>query len=304
MTLKKKDLVLVTGGSGFIGRSCLDLLLERECNVAACGRSSRPAQISEEIEWRQVNILNPNDRRELIKQLKPSHLLHLAWCTDPGNFWNDSQNPVWAAASIDLLFNFILEGGQHFVGAGSCAEYDWDYGYLSEYQTPLNSQTLFGTCKGAFSNIALKYCEEANIKGSWGRVFYVYGPDEKPERLVPSLIQKLKAKERASVSLGTQIRDYMFVEDVAKCFVTLLSSDFCGAVNIGSGQAIRISEIITSIAEQLGAIDLVDFGGVPIRAGDPPVILADTSILSNELGFKQNTELDHGIKRTIQSFTA
>ena len=295
-------MVLVTGGNGFIGRSCLNILQNFDCTVVACGRSSRPVWISEDIDWHQVNLLNLDDRQELFKQFKPSHLLHLAWCTDPGNFWNDRQNLTWTAASIDLLSSFILAGGKHFVGAGSCAEYDWDFGYLSENQTPLNSKTLFGKCKQAFSDVALKYCEEAQIKGSWGRVFYVYGPHEKPERLVPGLIQKLKAKHRAPVSSGTQIRDYMFVDDVANCFVKMISSDFTGAVNIGSGQPLRIREIISTVAEQLDAVDLVEFGSVPQRAGDPPIILADTHILSNELGFQTSINLDVGIGQTIQSF--
>ena len=257
MTLSSKDRILVTGGNGFIGRSSLHRLKRHPSSILACGRSPRPLWRDETINWQQLDLLERGDRRELIEQFGPSHLLHLAWYTDPGNFWNSSQNLEWTGASIDLLSNFISSGGTHFVGAGSCAEYDWDFAYLSELRTPLNSQTLFGKCKAAFSEIALKYCQEMQIKGSWGRVFYVYGPHERPERLVPGLIAKLKAKQRAPVSAGTQIRDYMYVADVADIFIKMLSSEYSGAVNIGSGRPVQIREIISTIADQLGATDFL-----------------------------------------------
>ncbi len=69
---------------------------------------------------------------------------------------------------------------------------------------------------------------ELAIELAWGRVFFLYGPGEAPGRLVASVARALLAGERAATGDGTQIRDFLHVDDVAGAFAALLDSDVTG----------------------------------------------------------------------------
>ena len=74
--------------------------------------------------------------RNLIQTVKPTHMLHFAWEATPRQYWCSLNNYLWVQASIELIYNFVKYGGIRAVMAGTCAEYDWKYGYLSEDITP------------------------------------------------------------------------------------------------------------------------------------------------------------------------
>jgi UDP-glucuronate decarboxylase len=134
---------------------------------------------------------------------------------------------------------------------------------------------------------------------NWGRIFYLYGPHEYPQRLIPSVIQGLVQKERVSCSHGDHVRDFLHVQDVADAFVTLLESDVQGVVNIGSGVGVRIKEVINTIAEQVGGSDLVQFSALAAPKNDPPSLIANTARLRKEVGWGPRFSLEEGIRDTI-----
>jgi nucleoside-diphosphate-sugar epimerase len=135
---------------------------------------------------------------------------------------------------------------------------------------------------------------------SWGRIFFVYGPHEQPGRLVSQVAESLVKGEPTPTSEGTQRRDFLHARDVAAAFVALLDSDVRGAVNIGSGVAVPVRDVVTLIAEAAGRSELVRFGEVPQRAGDPPVIEADVRRLRDEVGWRPEIPLAEGIRETVE----
>ena len=116
---------LVTGASGFIGRHSLPLLLKAGHEVHAVSLKKKNPCING-INWHQADLKNQTQTKRLIADIRPSHLLHFAWCTEPGSFWNDPKNNHWVQASLELLKNFQAHGGKRIVIAGTCAEYDWN----------------------------------------------------------------------------------------------------------------------------------------------------------------------------------
>jgi len=296
--------VLVTGGTGFIGRHALPLLAELGYEVHASW-SSAPGEERPGVRWHRCDLLHPAAAASLIEAVRPTHLLHLAWYAVPGKFWDAAENARWVEASLGLLAAFADAGGRRATLAGSCAEYDWSrQGILSEAGTPLAPTTYYGTCKHALRAVAEGLAARRGVSFSWGRIFFVYGPHEHPDRLVSSLARALTRGEEAPTSKGTQRRDFLHARDVAAAFVALLDSGVEGAVNIGSGAAVAVRDVVAAVAAAAGRPELVRWGALPQRPGDPPVLEADVSRLVDEVGWRPSVPLEEGIERTVEWWKA
>jgi nucleoside-diphosphate-sugar epimerase len=289
--------VLVTGASGFIGRQCLPLLISRGYEVHATSRRP-PAFADNKVHWHSTDLLDRFQLAEVVRSVKPSHLLHLAWTTTPGRFWHSTENFRWVNASLDLMQEFKNSGGQRVVAAGSCAEYAWGREY-DEIKTPLEPDSTYGICKNAFRQLLESFATLSDMTWAWGRVFFMFGPAEPAEKLAASVILSLLRDEVAKCSEGTQLRDFMYVGDVADAFATLLDSDFSGSVNIGSGIAFEVRKFASMIAERLDKRQLLELGALKSK-NEPDFIVANVNRLKNELKWTPKISLENGIDETIE----
>jgi nucleoside-diphosphate-sugar epimerase len=290
--------VLLTGASGFIGRQCLSPLIRGGYEVHAV-RRDRPASDgrAKDVEWHQLDLLDRSRVSKLLGEIRPTHLLHCAWYAVPGKYWEAPENHQWVEASLHLFRTFAKVGGQRAVGVGSCAEYDWSFGRCSETTTPLNPTTTYGICKRNLYDDVMKLQGDNRLSVAWGRLFFLYGPHERRERFVPSMINPILRGERAQCSHGGQIRDYLYVKDAAAALVSLLDSSVTGPVNIASGNAVTLQQIAKTIGAKLGRPDLVTFGET--ESTEPREIAAETSRLNKEVGWSPQYNLDLGLEETI-----
>jgi nucleoside-diphosphate-sugar epimerase len=271
--------VLVTGANGFIGKHALPLLIQKGYEVHAI--STRKHPFHPQVAWHQTNLLDPLQTDQLLQQINPSSLLHLAWITTPKIYWSSLENLTWMQASLDLLVSFAKYGGKRAAIAGTCAEYEWNSEEYSEHTTPLIPTTLYGTCKRSLYLILKSLCAQMNISLAWGYVFFILGPHEPSERLFPSVIQNLLRKEEATCFHSHQIRDFLYVSDAAEALVSLLDSPLEGTFNIGSGQGCSLKEAMSLICEQIGCRDLVQFESLTTK--EPPVLIANIEKIKKDL---------------------
>ena len=180
MTVKGTKKVLVTGATGFIGSHCLSFLVKNGFQVYGVS-SKNVRELRPDIQWRKVNLFDPLQVKELICEIRPSHLLHLAWYLVPGKYSRSADNLFWVKSSIDLFHQFAESGGKRITIAGTCFEYDWAYGFCSEFLTPIKPDTLYGTCKAALFDILHKFSENYDLSTACGRIFFIYGPREHPK---------------------------------------------------------------------------------------------------------------------------
>ncbi len=295
--------VLLTGATGFIGHHCLEPLKARGYEVHAV--SSKPLKADAGgVRWHQANLLEPGAAKPLLAVVKPSHLLHLAWFVVPGKLITAPENFAWVRASMELVQEFAAQGGKRLTVCGSGYEYDWNYGYCSEKLTPAVPNTVYGSCKQALNLLVQSFASQNALSAAWGRVFFLYGPNEHPQRLVSSVILSLLKGDPAKTSHGKQIRDYMHVQDVTDGMVALLDSEVTGSVNVSSGQATTLREIVLTIGKLLKRPDLIQLGAVPARANDTPLVVGENLRLLNEVGWKQQFELEAGLQQTIDWWRA
>ncbi|MDW8345135.1 MAG: NAD-dependent epimerase/dehydratase family protein, partial [Verrucomicrobiae bacterium] len=132
----------------------------------------------------------------------------------------------------------------------------------------------------------------------WARIFYQYGPFEDQRRLVPHIITSLLRGQRAELTAGTQVRDFLHVEDVGTALATVATSSLTGIVNIGSGTGVTVRHIAETIGELIGRSDLLAFGAKPTPLHDPPYVVADTTRLRS-LGWQPRYNLRSGLAQTI-----
>ncbi len=290
--------VLVTGAGGFIGRQTLAPLQAAGYEIHAASLTI-PADAPSGIHWYSHNLLNDAEVKELFSTVRPEYLLHLAWYAEPGNFWNAPENRQWVESGRILVKAFCRNGGKRAVFAGTCAEYETGHGQCIESRTPLKPATLYGACKNELHQFAAAFAEQNDLSMAWGRVFHLYGPHEHPGRFVPAVIRSLLRGEEARCTAGTQIRDFMHVRDVAAAFVDLLSDPADGAVNIASGQPVRLADIARQIALLLGAEELLKLGALPMPSSESPILTASVERLNREVKWTPSIPLEQGLNESI-----
>ncbi len=295
--------VLVTGASGCVGRHAIEGIVARGYDVHAITSRERPREDPDDaggITWHRADLLEAGVPAGIVERVRPTHLLHLAWYIAPGRWASAPENFAWVQASLELLRAFVASGGQRVVGAGSCLEYDWAYGYCSEERTPLRPHTAYGTCKNALQMLMAALGGASGFSSAWGRIFFLYGPHEHPDRLVAAVVRALLSGEPARCSHGRQVRDYLYVQDVADAFVELLDGDAAGPVNIASGEPVELRTIVTRIGELIGRPELVRLGAIPAAATDTPLVVGDVAHARDVMAWRPHISLDEGLSRTIE----
>ncbi len=290
--------VLLTGATGFIGRNTIPALLSRGYQVHAVS-SRQPLDECADVHWHSADLLDAAASERLVAKVQPTHLLHLAWHADPATYRHSLKNYQWAEAGLRLIQAFAAHGGKRGVFAGSCAEYDWQYGYCIEGVTPCAPLSPYGTCKNALRLLLESFASRTGLSVAWGRVFFLFGPHEYTERLVPSIARALLKGRQVECTHGRQLRDFVYVKDVADAFVALLDSQVDGPVNISSGAPVSLHQIISMIADRIGGQDLVIFGAKS-AAGEPHFLAGENQRLRNEVLWSPHYAIGPAIDETVE----
>lgn len=267
--------VLLTGGTGFVGKQILGNLIKSNVDIRLVVRNGtdsrlKPYNVSDLV---YTDDIFSESRKWWSQVCHGVHtVVHAAWFAEPGIYMQSPKNMECMRGTLDLALGGVDAGIQRFVGIGSCSEYDLGTGNLS-VNTPLKPTTAYGGAKAGTFLALSNYFGSQKIDFAWCRLFYLYGLGEHAQRLVPYLHENLSNGESVNLTSGNQVRDYLDVVDAGVEISNIALGEACGAINICSGKGKTVRQFAEEIADIYGRRDLLRFGMRPENPYDPPVVV-------------------------------
>jgi GDP-L-fucose synthase len=300
--------VVVTGGSGFLGRHVVAALATRGCTVLVPRKA-------------QYDLTRVADVERMYADLAPQVVLHLAAVVggiganrdSPGRFF--FENVMLGALTMEYARR---SGVEKFVGVGTICAYPklapvpflerdlWN-GYPEETNAP------YGIAKKMLLVQGQAYRQEYDFNAIHLLPVNLYGPhdnfDSRTSHVIPALIRKCVeaadagAKEVVCWGTGNATREFLFVEDCAEAIVMATEQyDGVEPVNIGAGFEIGIRELAELIAEQTGFTGNLTFDRT--KPDGQPRRMLDVTRAERRFGFTATTDFRAGLRRTIDWYRA
>lgn len=305
--------ILVTGGAGYIGSNTAHFLARRGHAVVVVDDLSRGHQHNiGEIPFHRLNIRETEALSNILSSEHVDAVVHFAAYIAVGE---STQFPELyfsnnVGGSISLLSAMIEAGVKRLVFSSTAAVYgmpeqmpireDSPYAPLSPYgESKVMVEKTLGWLDRyrGLRSIALRYFNACGADPD-----SALGEEHDPEtHLIPLLMRAVITGQPITIfgddygtPDGTCIRDYIHVSDLAEAHLVavekLLAGGLTDAFNAGTGRGYSVMEVVRSVEEVTGKKVPLEIG--PRRAGDPPVLVANSDKLKRTLGWKPKfTEL-------------
>lgn len=296
--------ILITGATGFIGsevtRQCVAAGHAVRALVRPASDRWRLADVGDRVRWLPGDVLAEDwdlDRGTV------DVCIHLAWDVTPGHYLEAAHHEAYWRGTVSLARRLAAAECGRLVAVGTCFEYDPEPGVLTE-ATPTRPRSVYARCKLRTFESLEPWCRNAGLQFAWARLFHQYGPAEDPRRLVPYVIRALLRGERAALTAGEQVRDFLHVRDVAAALCALARCDAVGAFNVGSGQGVSVAHLARRIGELVGRPELLALGARTATGDEPPRLIADASRVRAATGWSPNLDLEPGLRHAIEWWAA
>jgi len=301
---------LVTGGAGFIGSHLCEALLQQDDEVfvvddLSTGRIDNIVHIQESKNFHFIegSILDFPLLETLVK--KVDTVFHLAaYGVRPSNRDVDHMIQI----NIELpatLVRLCRQWNARLVIAGTFSEYMKPASNEPLTETsPLEPFKLYGSSKAAGGLIASAIAKETWVGLRILRLFKVYGAGEAPHRLLPALVSGFNQKQRVAISSGTQILDFVYIDDVIEALVRadkhIRNHGAVATWNVSTGQGHSVRHFAQLVAEAMNSDgSLLGFGEIAMRKDDEPWLVGDPGLIQSQLGWHPRIELETGVKAAV-----
>lgn len=305
--LNKKH-ILISGSNGFIGQHLATALLKKNTCITQIVRLTTQV-MHQDKKTLALDLGNYNQVIEIIKDIQPDYVIHLASSKDrnitPNQFRNIYGNNV--TISLNLIDACLqLKEFKRFIFLGSCDEYGQIETPFHESQREMPTNA-YGLSKLAITKILSSLHQTENFPSLVLRPTVIYGPNQGKEMFLPALIQSLLAQKDFPMTLGQQMRDFVYVDDVVDAIVKAIQADDQvngQVINIGSGVSHQVKDIANLTAQLIhpNADKYLQFGALPYRPNEPMNYAVNIDRAKQLLDWQPQTSLQQGLQQTIAQF--
>jgi UDP-glucuronate decarboxylase len=309
MHLRKR--VLVTGGAGFLGSFLCERLLSEGCDVVCVDNFYTGTK-------RNIVHLLKNPYFELIRHditfplyLEVDEIYNLACPASPVHYQNDpvQTTKVNVHGSINMLGLAkrlkakILQASTSEV-YGDPSVHPQTEGYWGNVNC-VGIRSCYDEGKRCAETLFFDYHRQHNLNIRVVRIFNTYGPRMHPNdgRVVSNFIlQALHEQDITVFGDGSQTRSFCFVDDLVEGMIRMMNApdDFSGPVNIGNPNEFSILELSEKVIALTKSKSKIIYR--PLPADDPRQRQPDITLARDRLGWEPQTQLEDGLKRTIDYF--
>lgn len=303
--------VFITGANGFVGKHLVHLLLQRRHSVFA-GIHHNTAAFQKSVKTFKLDLLDQNSLYELLKEIKPDAIIHLAAISRVNDSWKDPA----------LTFNINLIGTINLIQAankvvpeakiitvGSSEEYGLT-GLSGRYLTeehPCQPQNPYASSKLAMGQVGIQLAQKNHQTLIHVRAFNHFGPYQ-PKGFVISdfasqIVQIEKGLSKPNIYVGdlTAIRDFTDVRDVVNAYLLLLENEVeTGIYNVCSGISRSIRECLDELLRITSIRVQVIEEESKFRNLQVPVFLGANKKINNAVNWKPQIPFQKSIHDTLQ----
>lgn len=296
--MKKK--ILVLGGTGFIGHNLLKRLNNNIYEAYSLSRKIPQKKFRiKNVNYIKCDISNKNEIKKKIDN-NFDYVFNLS-----GNI--DHQNKKQTLNSHYLgcknLIRVLLKKKiKLFIQIGSSMEYG-DITSPHKETDQCNPNSFYGSAKLKATKFIQKIYKKRKFPFIILRLYQIYGPHQKFDRLIPFVIKSELKKKKYKCTSGMQVRDFIYVDDLIDLFLIILKKNKInyGVYNVGCSKPIKVKNIINLIHNLIKKGRPV-FDAHKMRRDERLKMYPRNTKLKSFFKWKVRTSLELGIKKTIRHY--
>ncbi len=294
--------ILITGGTGFLGRNLIRDLTLRNINATVLTRDGNTVDFGSGksgVNLIRCDLLDIQTTRKIIERLEPRTIIHLAGST----FQADVLEKINYEATVRLIDTASAVGVGRFIMIGTADEYG--------FQISPQRETMAAMPVSAYAvskNKAVEYALERHRSDAFPvvvlRPFTIYGIGQPPKMFISQAVRCAVEGLPFEMSEGLQKRDALFVTDFVNAIIkTLTVENIEGEIfNVGSGSSVKLRDLAKKIWRIVGADEkLLKIGARPTNNNELHNTEADITKISEILGWKPQVSLDEGLKIFVEA---
>ena len=295
-----KNNILVVGGTGFIGYHLANKLKKNNLVYSISTKKPSKKRNIKGIKYIYCDIYKKKILYKKLNKINFDYIINLGGHIDHSNKLKTKNSHYYGCKN--LVNYFKKKKIKLFIQIGSSLEY-------GKHKSPhhekirCNPKAEYGRSKYNSTKYIIKTDKKKSFPFIILRLYQVYGPNQTIDRLIPIVISSCLKNKKFSCSPGTQIRDFLYVDDLVKLFelIILSKKKIKGIFNIGSGKPIQVKNVIETIKNKIKK-GKPQYGEIKMRKDESKSNYPNLQKIFKLTSWRPKISLKNGLEKTIKFY--